>query len=218
MTKRNALAFALPAMALAVMATGCGGSDSAESPAATGATREAAAAADTRTCPPQTGYTYKATIANLLPTSIMLRASEYDCNDWDGDSTPGHAFTGQVIKPGEKRTFTLQPAKYTTRNWTMEILRPPGSTSLGRARMTMPQTSLDFDRIEVAGATREYVPRGQMASGVPDFCYFLSMTPTAAPDTPWSRIGWFTDVPLSVVARSGRVAIASQCGSGGATG
>lgn len=214
MNKRSALALALSSMTLAVVATGCGGSDSAEAPTDTANTRQAASGGDTRTCPPQTGYTYKATIANLLPTSIMLRASEYDCNDWDGVSTPGHAFTGQVMKPGETRTFTLQPAKYTTRNWTMEILRPPGSTSLGRARMTIPQTTgLDWDRIEVAGGTKGLLPKSQAGQG-PENCEFLPLAQTQAPETPWSQIGWFWEVPLSVVSRDGRVAIASVCSGG----
>lgn len=209
--KRRALALAIPAMALGAIAAGCG-----ESPTTgTSATqvREAAAAADTRTCPKNgPSFTYKATIANRLPTSIMLRASEYDCNDWDGVSTPGHAFTGQVIKPGEKRTFILQPAKYTERNWTMEIVRPPGSTSLGRARMTIPKTMYE-DRIEVAGSTNYSIPKEQAGQG-PETCDFLPMAQTGAPDTRWSEIGWFWEVAISVVSRDGRVAIASACSGG----
>lgn len=216
MNKHSALALALSSMTLAVVATGCGGSETTGATTAdTANTRQAASGGDTRTCPKNgPSFTYKATIANLLPTSIMLRASEYDCNDWDGVSTPGHAFTGQVMKPGETRTFTLQPAKYTTRNWTMEILRPPGSTSLGRARMTIPQTTgLDWDRIEVAGATKGLLPKSQAGQG-PENCEFLPLAQTQAPETPWSQIGWFWEVPLSVVSRDGRVAIASVCSGG----
>lgn len=208
---RILVAMAFPAVAFAGLLAGCGGSDTAEAPAE----RQSAAAGDTRTCPPRNpSFTYNATIANTLPFPIMLRASEYDCNDWDGVSTPGRSFTGKVIKPGEKREFILQPVKYTTRNWTMEFLGESGSPSYGKVRLTIPQTGLSEDRIEVLGATRGYRPPEQTGGG-PDSCDFLPLEPVSAPDTLWTKIDWFWKVPITLVARDGRFTVASECSTGG---
>lgn len=211
--QRSARAFALPAIVLGVIAAGCGGSESAEVPSAT---RQAAAAGDTRTCAPRNpSFTFKATIANTLPFAVMLRASEYDCNDWDGVSTPGRSFTGKVLKPGETREFILQAVKYTTRKWTMEFVGESGSPSYGKARLVLPQTGLSWDRIEVEGATRGYNPAWKQGGPGPDACDFLGLGAVTAPDTPWTQIKSFTRVPLSLVSRDGRFTLASLCGNGG---
>ena len=203
---RRPLALAAIALSAGALASGCGGSSTSAEP-----DRQAAAAGDTRTCKPRNpSFTYKATIANTLPFAVMLRASEYDCNDWDGVSTPGRSFTGKVLKPGETREFVLQAVKYTTRNWTMEFVGESGSPSYGKARLIVPQTTGEWDRIEVAGATRGFRPTDQRGPG-PDFCQFLALGPVTAPDTRWTQIDWFDEVPLSLVSLDGRFTLASVC-------
>lgn len=208
MTPRRALLL-IPIVAVGVAAAGCGGSDTAQT--TTSAARQAAAViGDTRTCPANSpSFTYKATIRNRLDSPIMLRASEYDCNDWDGTSTPGHAFSGQVLQPGEKRTFTLQPAKYTTRNWSMDFVGPTGNPFYGRARLQIQQTSVESDSIKAVGSKEDggwTVNRHGVQS-----CYLLPMETTGAPDTGMSDIEFFTHVPLTVMVRNGRITLATVC-------
>lgn len=206
--KRTYLRTALPVLALGALLTGCGGYDTTEAPA------ERQAAGNTHTCPPRNpSFTYKATIKNALPFPVMLRASEYDCNDWDGVSTPGRSFTGKVLKPGDKHEFILQPVKYTTRNWTMEFVGESGSPSYGKVRLIIPQTGLSWDRIEIEGATVGDRPSAQTGAG-PKSCEFLPLEAISAPETLWSQIDFFTEVPLTLVSRGGRFALASVCSFG----
>ena len=211
---RKALTLTLPALALAALAAGCGGSDSAQSPAATGAATKQAAAAtgDTRTCPKNSpSFTYTPTIRNLLDSPIMLNASQYDCNDWDGTSTPGRAFTGQVIQPGERRTFTLQPARNTTRNWTMEFVGTGGTPFYGRARLRIPTTTVQADSIKAVGAKDAVAPELNDYKVVT--CAFLPMERTGAPATGWADLQPFFDVAITVVSRDGFITLATACGS-----
>ena len=111
----------------------------------------AGAMGDTKTCPEHSpSFTYRSKIVNELPSPIMLNAGKYDCNDWSGVSTPGKAFTGKIIQPGETMSFTLEPRRNVNRAWTMEFLGASGSTSFGTARL--PDTARD--RREDHGAHR----------------------------------------------------------------
>lgn len=206
---RRPLSLAAIALAAGALASGCGGSSTSAEP-----DRQAAGAGDTRTCAPRNpSFTYEAKIANTLPFAVMLRASEYDCSDWDGVSTPGRSFTGKVLKPGETRTFILQAVKYEKpRDWTMEFVGESGSPSYGKARLNVPLTRAlgEPDRIEVAGATKDYGPTDQRGPG-PDKCQFLALGAITAPDTRWTQIDWFWKVPLSLVSRDGRFTLASVC-------
>jgi len=202
----SVIAAAVGAFALA----GCGGSGGDQSSPAVSTSagaRQAAGstAGDTYSCTSRNpSFTYTSTIENRLPTAIMLGAREYDCNDWDGTSTPGYAFTGKTIPAGGKRTFTLPAVKYTTRNWTMAILDGSGTSSYGSVRMSLPQTTVDFDRIVVAGSVLAWRERGT--------CQINQLAATGAPQTPFAE--WpdsFTDVALGVVSHKGRVTLASEC-------
>jgi hypothetical protein len=106
---------------------------------------------DTKTCPEHSpSFTYRSKIVNQLPSPIMLNAGQYDCNDWSGVSTPGKAFTGKIIQPGETMSFTLEPRRNVNRACAMEFLGASGSPSFGTARL--PDTARD--RREDHGAHR----------------------------------------------------------------
>jgi len=199
---------AVPLAACAIALVGCGGasgSDAESNSTTSAASRNAAGAGrgDTFGCSPQDGFTYQPTISNRLPTPITLYAREYDCNDWDGDSTPGHAFTGQVIPAKSSRTFTLQPAMRTTRNWTMDIY---GFTDahLGTVRMKIPQRPDSAIWIEVDGS--KIRSPASFACGVNDLAY------TAADQTPYSEWPKYSSTTaLALVSDKGRVALVSRC-------
>lgn len=199
---RRAIACAAGAALLGVVATGCGGTDTTAS-STVASERQAAMAGETFTCPEADSSTWNPTIINYLPVPITLRAREYSCDDWSGTSTPGRAFSGKVLQPGERRAFTLEAriaAK--TREWTMEIM--DGATSLGTARMLMSRGTSGW--ITIRGAETVYRPAG--VSGDMDVCTILPMEPTRFAATQWSS---FRKKDLLVVSRDGRTSLASRC-------
>jgi len=210
--KCTKLTSALSIVTLAFILAGCGGSQSADTPApSTQVVREAAVAfkPDKGTCTERgPSYTYRNGIVNTLPFAIRLDAGEYDCNDWSGQSTPGHAFTGKILQPGETLDFVLEPVKYTTRWWTLAISPANGGAPFGTARLTMPQTGLDAERIEILGSDEVRV-----ADHGVDFCQVSKMSQTDARATPKSDYPrYFTDSPsLGVVSHDGRVMLAGFC-------
>ncbi|MFM8519502.1 MAG: hypothetical protein ACKOB2_03715, partial [Solirubrobacterales bacterium] len=145
---------------------------------------------------------------------VRLLARDYDCNDWDGVSTPGRTYTGKVILPGETQNFTLQPVKYTTRNWTMEFLEQSGGR-LGTARLKIPQRSQSWDAILAEGATKQYSPTWKTGRGM-DSCWLLPFVSArkGTPDTSWSEIDFFFNVSLSLIYYKGRINLATECSYG----
>ena len=198
-------AAAMGAMAIAL--AGCG--SSAKDASTVTVDRQAAGAlGDTKTCPEQSpSFTYRSKIVNQLPSPIMLKAGQYDCNDWSGVSTPGKAFTGKIIQPGETMSFTLEPRRNVNRAWTMEFLGASGSPSLGTARLSIDVIAHN-DQIEVAGSKAVYRRKPFEAM----FCKLLPMERTSAPPTPeakWPKL--FITVSLGVISYDGRVNLASMC-------
>lgn len=209
---RRKTASAVMVLALTFVLSACSGSQTSNDPTASPqVTREAAATfkPDSRTCDSQTSYTYRAAIVNRMPFAIRLDAGEYDCNDWSGVSTPGHAFTGKVLRPGETLEFVLEPAKYTTRLWTLAISPADGGAPFGTARLKMPQTSLDVDRIEILGSDRVSIRKW----GEIDSCHVLKMSPTSAAPTTEGDYpdAFFHAVPLGIVSYDGAVTLAGHC-------
>lgn len=199
---------------VSLLVGGCSGSQVSDGDStSTQVEREAAAGfkPNDSTCAPQNpSYTYRNSIVNNLPFAIRLDAGEYNCNDWSGVNTPGMAFTGKVLQPGEVLPFTLEPVKYTTRWWTLAISPSNGGAPFGTARLTMPQTSLDFDRIEISGAAQVFVyPQRQDI----DYCHVLTMNPTDAPATPAKDYpAYFIYSPaLAVISHNGWVSLAGFC-------
>lgn len=216
---RYAARAVVSAAVLALLVSGCGGSSATTAPSAS-TVRQAAGvdfAPDSQTCPEKSpSYTYKTSIVNRMPFPIRLTAGEYTCNDWSGVSTPGHAFTGKVLQPGESLAFTLEPRKYTTRAWTLAFSEvDAGLAPFGAVRLRMPQTTLDLDRIEVPGGT-EVTTNAIGAKS----CWIETMGRTEVPATPTSDYPglFFEDGPtLGVISYNGRVAFIGHCGvtSGG---
>lgn len=201
-------AFAAPLIAVACLVGGCGAGADMSDAGAAGSTASArqASGGETFTCPERSGsFTTKQVIGNLLSVPVMLRASEYDCSDWSGVSTPGRAFTDQVIQPGEKRTFTLEVRNNVTRNWTMEIVDPSDGALLGRTRMQITETG-NRPWITVPGSRSEDRPVGVSAG--PNVCDILPLERRWSPPTPWGRLD---KRAVWVMARGGTVAIASRC-------
>jgi hypothetical protein len=199
----------------ALLLSGCtSSSDSEQASPSTQVEREAAVGfkPNDSTCAPRgPSYTYKAGIRNNLPFAIRLDAGEYDCNDWSGVNTPGVAFTGKVLQPGEVLPFTLEPVKYTTRWWTLAVSPASGGSPFGTARLTMPQTSLgDVDRIEISGAQKIAV---RIPGSIAYQCSLLQMSPTNAPTTPQSEYPdyFIYQTPLGVISYEGRVTLAGFC-------
>ena len=206
MKRRSALALSIPALAASVSLAACGGSDMSGGATDAQPERKAAAGftADTATCDERKSYTYRGSMINRLPFAITLQAGEYDCNDWSGANTPGTAFTGKTIPAGGKISFVLEPAYRTERNWTMAVTAASSGEMFGTARLYMPQTSLDSDRIMVRGAVA--ISRGEGS------CDLLPLGATSAPATPLSEWpDFFTSTPLGVISRNGRVNVASYC-------
>ena len=206
MKRRSALALSIPALAASVVLAACGGSDMSGGATDAQPERKAAAGftADTATCDERKSYTYRGSMINRLPFAITLQAGEYDCNDWSGANTPGTAFTGKTIPAGGRISFVLEPAYRTERNWTMAVTAASSGEMFGTARLYMPQTSLDSDRIMVRGAVA--ISRGEGS------CDLLPLGATSAPATPLSAWpDFFTSTPLGVISRNGRVNIASFC-------
>lgn len=209
------LTTALSIVTLAFILAGCGGSPDTDglSPT-TQATREAAAAftPDKSTCAPRgPSYTYKAGLRNNLPFAIRLDAGEYDCNDWSGVNTPGVAFTGKILQPGEALSFTLEPVKYTTRWWTLSISPAGGGTSFGTARLKLPQTVIyEQDSIQISASQEVFV---SIPGSVAYKCSLLPMSPTNAPTTPQREYpDYFIDAtPLGVISYDGRITLAGHC-------
>ena len=203
------------AVVLSLLISGCSGSsDSEQASTSTQVEREAASGfkPNDSTCAPRgPSYTYNAGIKNTLPFAIRLDAGEYDCNDWSGVNTPGTAFTGKVLQPGEVLPFTLEPVKYTTRWWTLAISPASGGSRFGTARLKIPQTTgLDFDRIEISAAQDVFV---SIPGSIVYRCSLLTMSATNAPTTPQSEYpDYFTDpTPLGVISYDGRVTLAGFC-------
>lgn len=200
---------------VSLLVGGCSGSQVSDGDStSTQVEREAAAGfkPNDSTCAPRSpSYTYKASIKNTLPFAIRLDAGEYDCNDWSGVNTPGVAFTGKVLQPGEVLPFTLEPVKYTTRWWTLAISPSDGGARFGTARLTMPQTVLeDYDRIEISSSQKIPV---RIPGSIAMYCHLLPMSPTNASTTPQSQYpDYFIDqTPLSVISYDGRVTLAGYC-------
>lgn len=202
------VALALVACAVVALA-GCGGAPEGEVPSTAQRQAAGAIAGDTYSCKPRNpSFTQVAVIANRLPIPVALRASQYDCNDWDGTSTPGYAFTGKVLQPGDETRFTLQPVKYTTRNWTMEFVDPESDASLGTVRLTLPQTVGDSNVITVMGSAPANRPAGEEG---PAQCRLSPMAPTDISATPWKYIPTLSQASLAVISRNGRVTLSSEC-------
>lgn len=192
------------ALAIGLGVVGCGGSQTAETPQA----RQAVAdGGETTTCPEISNtFTFSSVVQNKLPEPIMLKARDYTCSDWSGVSTPGHAFTGKVIQPGEKLPFVLEARRSVVRTWTMEITGANGAPSLGAARLTIP-TEFDpgLTRIKMVGATIVRDRNGFK-------CDVLPMEKARFPATPMSQ--WpapFWKVPLGVISYDGAVAFVGNC-------
>ena len=202
------------AMVVGLLISGCSGSsDPKQAAPPTQVEREAAFSfkPNDSTCAPRgPSYTYKAGIRNNLPFAIRLDAGEYDCNDWSGVNTPGVAFTGKVLQPGESLSFTLEPVKYTTRWWSLAISPAAGGSPFGIARLTMPQTSLDTDRIEISASQQVFV---EIPNSIAYKCSLLPMSPTNAPTTPQSEYPdyFIYQTPLGVISYDGRVTLAGFC-------
>ncbi|MFM9053973.1 MAG: hypothetical protein ACKOQ5_03840 [Solirubrobacterales bacterium] len=209
--QRKLFPLTLAALAFSLTVVACGGSEDTKTPE-----RLASSGGDTRTCPPRNpSFTYDGAIKNHLSFPVRLLARAYDCNDWDGVSTPGRTYTGKVILPGETQNFTLQPVKYTTRNWTMEFLEQSGGR-LGTARLKIPQRALSADAIQAEGATKQYAPPPRPTGSRPDNCHLLPFVsaPKGTPDTSWSEVDLFFDVPLSLIYYKGRINLATECSYG----
>ena len=193
--------------AVVLALAGCGASATDASTVAV--ERQAASAvSDTETCPEQSpSFTYRSKIVNQLPSPIMLRAWQYDCNDWSGALTPGKVFTGKIIQPGETMSFALEPRRNVSRAWTMEFMGVGGNPFYGTARLSIPVIAHN-DQIEVEGSTRvrRSKPNEEMS------CELLPMEQTGAPATPEAK--WpegFWRVSLGLISRGGRVTLASMC-------
>lgn len=209
--QRKLFPLTLAALAFSLMVVACGGSEDTKTPE-----RLASSGGDTRTCPPRNpSFTYDGAIKNHLSFPVRLLARDYDCNDWDGVSTPGRTYTGKVIPPGETQNFTLQPVKYTTRNWTMEFLEESGGR-LGTARLKIPQRALSADAIQAEGATKQNAPPPKTTGKRTDTCWLLPFVsaPKGTPDTSWSEVDPFFDVSLSLIYYKGRITLASECSYG----
>lgn len=210
--KSTKLTTAVSIVTLSFILAGCSGSTNADDASPTTQVTRAAAPAfkpDKSTCTERgPSFTYRNGIVNTLPFAIRLDAGEYDCNDWSGQSTPGHAFTGKILQPGETMDFVLEVVKYTTRWWTLAISPADGGAPFGTARLKMPQTSLDFDRIEILGSDKVQVDNDEIEA-----CQVSKMSQTDAPATPKGDYPrYFTYSPaLGVVSRDGRVMLASFC-------
>jgi len=195
-------------VACAIVLAGCGGSTDASAPSSTAvASRQAAAQpkGDTYSCPKRTpSWTQRSVIVNRLPSAVTLIASEYDCNDWDGTATPGHAFTGKVIQPGVAQEFTLQPVKYYERTWTMGFADAVTGGLYGSVRANLLRTVLWADYIRVIPTERSYAP--------PDMsCDINRLAPTTLPDTPFNQWPKYGTGTLALVAFRGHVTLASSC-------
>lgn len=88
---------ALGAVAVTVLAAGCGTSSSTTTTG--GSTRAAAAADGARVCPDKkTGVDVPATVTNNLTIPVTLGFTEIDCVPWSG-RTPAF-YSGAVVPPG----------------------------------------------------------------------------------------------------------------------
>lgn len=197
-------------VSLGLLLGGCGGSPETDAAApTTPVTREAAAAfkPDKSTCTERgPSYTFTSSIINRLPVAIRLDAGEYECNDWSGTRTPGHAFTGKILQPGEKLTIVLEAVKYTTRWWTLMISPIDGGPAFGTARLSMPQTALTEDHIEILGSTQVWLPKNENLS----YCSVLEMGSTSVSSTDQRDYPEYYN-HLGVVSYNGRVSLAGYC-------
>jgi hypothetical protein len=176
-----------------------------------GCSNEPTRMAAAESCPEVSSFTLQRKVTNQLPFAIVLSASEWTCNDWSGVSTPGRAFDNLLIQPGESTTVTLEAAMRTTRNWTLTVKKDGASGQLGKMRITIPQTGLDYSTVSVGGATPEGL--AEMTSSKVDRCDVLNLARTNSPDTPGTDyLRWyFTDDLIVFVVRNGYVSSLTQC-------
>lgn len=134
----------------------------------------------------------------------MLVAREYDCSDWSGVSTPGRAFTGKVLMPGERLSVTLEPFRGFDHPWTLDVLGSGGAPWFGSARLQIPAGPRTDERLEAIGST-------QTVYGPSEACNVLPMERTGARQSPQSQWWDFSGADLGVVSYQGRITIVSNC-------
>ena len=209
----------------AILASGCGDSDSngkAEQAASTERQASAEAFPDSKTCPEKNpSFSFSFRVVNLLPWAMKLKAGDYTCDDWSGVSTPGRALNDQVVPSRKRMTFRLEPRQYRTRKWTMEFGTEGGGT-YGQVDLSIP-LSIDPDPggnvVQLLGpnlSKREKFPREAPVTDC-DFAYVNSINTKAAPQTPDSdyRVpdpdsGGLGAWTIALVSRNGQFAVA-QC-------
>lgn len=209
----SAAVTALAIGVLAILASGCGGSDSKDQavPKAS-VNREASANGfpDSKTCPEKSpSFSVDLKVLNLIPWAIRMDAGNYTCDDWSGVSTPGRELNDQVVGSGETKTFRLEPRKYRTRNWTMQF-GTEGGWPYGQADLTMPQTSLEGSYVKPLRPNvgdRQYFKTGDPV----EWCWFAplnTINTKAAPQTPVSEFRPRDQMTIILASWKGSFAVA----------
>lgn len=215
MNKRSALALTLPALALAALTAGCGGSESAETPAATATARQSAAGEWPArvVCDEHDSFAFTMSIQNLLPVAVTPAAKDIDCADWSGVSTPPTAFNNSTIPAGQTRSYRLEPRTNYDRNWTMQIA--PEGMKATQLRMAIPTSSVGYNKITASapGATRETIGRKSIGD-LDTRCTLVPLGPTGAPNTPPDSIRAGDGAvarTVSLIVRKGQATLVTDC-------
>lgn len=120
---------AIVALPLVLAAAGCGGGTAqGGDPVATSSARQAEAPATA--CNPDAerrSYARSLTVINLLPVPISLTASDVNCAQWSGVSTP-YAWNGETLAGDENMRKRMEMARGTSPRWTFTVRVPKGLT------------------------------------------------------------------------------------------
>ena len=130
------------ALTAGAVAAGCGG-DATTASTPTAATR---AAAGTGSCDPSSerrSYARSLSLRNLLPVTVTVTASNVNCAQWSGVSTP-YAWNGTVVEAGGTMTRRMEMARGTVPAWTMTLLGAQSDTPF-RIKCTNPDNPCGYD-------------------------------------------------------------------------
>lgn len=142
MMKTPLAAAVVAALSLGLVAMGCGGDG--PSPTPTGTTARAAAPATA--CNPgdeRRSYARSLTVLNMLPVPTSLTASDVNCAQWSGVSTP-YAWNGVTLTGNESMTKRMEMARGTRPQWTFTV-RVPRALAPFAITCTNPDNPCGYD-------------------------------------------------------------------------